>query len=130
MFVSTNQTDASSPFGLGAVAWFVAAQLGGEQIRRGGHREAETTDLGNGGAIFPSRRHFTQDSVRHEVNMPAVLALELAADQPHSNAGQFPRYQLRDRHPCLIPEALPAGPGSERARGVPPSRSRSFHRGR
>lgn len=63
------------------VAWFVTFELGNKQVNRCRNRQFQFADLFLHCSQFPFSGQFTQDILRHEVNMPAVYALEFAADE-------------------------------------------------
>src|SRR5947207_1649349 len=74
------QSHPSGPICMGTVARFVALKLRREQIDRAGDDQLQPVDLSASCALSPLGRQLPQDRLRHQIDMPAVSALKLAAN--------------------------------------------------
>lgn len=75
-----NSSEILCPFCVKYITRFTPSELGRKQVinRRNNHLQ-QTIPLACG-ARLPTLIHFPQDSRRHQIDMPSVLLLELAAD--------------------------------------------------
>jgi hypothetical protein len=75
------QSHALCPISVSAVAGFVALEFGRKQVGGRRYEQMQFTKLPARGARFPPGGQFPQHGVRHQIDVPAVRALEFASDE-------------------------------------------------